>query len=126
MKFMIPTEVSLARHIACAWARGEASHKRVETWPVDRIVTVATRASGRPLQRRRCRLAPVTPGRLLALLLVANVALVAIGRAVAPLPPEALAGKVRVGLVFDVGGKNDKSFNESAWRGLMRARRHRA
>ena len=64
----------------------------------------------------------MTPGRLLALLLVANVALVAIGRAVAPLPPEALAGKVRVGLVFDVGGKNDKSFNESAWRGLMRAR----
>src|SRR5258708_8746916 len=24
-------------------------------------------------------------------------------------------------MVFDVGGKNDKSFNESAWRGLMRA-----
>jgi basic membrane protein A len=28
---------------------------------------------------------------------------------------------LRVGLVFDVGGKNDKSFNESAWRGLQRA-----
>jgi basic membrane protein A len=35
------------------------------------------------------------------------------------------AGKVgqavHIGLVFDVGGKNDKSFNESAWRGLQRA-----
>ncbi|MBP9089370.1 MAG: BMP family ABC transporter substrate-binding protein, partial [Kofleriaceae bacterium] len=29
---------------------------------------------------------------------------------------------VRIGLVFDIGGKNDKSFNESAWRGLERAR----
>ena len=29
---------------------------------------------------------------------------------------------IRIGLVFDVGGKNDKSFNESAWRGLERAR----
>lgn len=27
----------------------------------------------------------------------------------------------KVGLVFDVGGKDDKSFNESAWRGVMRA-----
>src|SRR5262245_30731509 len=25
-------------------------------------------------------------------------------------------------MVFDVGGKNDKSFNESAWHGLERAR----
>jgi basic membrane protein A len=29
---------------------------------------------------------------------------------------------LRVGLVFDIGGKNDKSFNEAAWRGLSRAR----
>jgi basic membrane protein A len=29
---------------------------------------------------------------------------------------------IRVGLVFDVGGKNDKSFNEAAYRGLERAR----
>jgi basic membrane protein A len=28
---------------------------------------------------------------------------------------------LKVGLVFDVGGKNDKSFNEAAWRGLSRA-----
>ncbi len=29
---------------------------------------------------------------------------------------------VRVGLVFDVGGRGDKSFNDSAWEGLERAR----
>ena len=31
-------------------------------------------------------------------------------------------GGVRVGLVFDVGGRGDKSFNDSAFAGLMRAR----
>jgi basic membrane protein A len=31
------------------------------------------------------------------------------------------AGKVRVGMVFDVGGKGDKSFNDSAYRGLLNA-----
>jgi basic membrane protein A and related proteins len=37
--------------------------------------------------------------------------------AVAPRSP------VRVGLVFDVGGRGDKSFNDAAWEGLDRARR---
>ena len=31
-------------------------------------------------------------------------------------------GSTKVGLVFDVGGRGDKSFNDSAWRG-SRARR---
>jgi basic membrane protein A len=31
------------------------------------------------------------------------------------------AGGLRVGLVFDVGGRGDKSFNDSAWRGVDRA-----
>jgi basic membrane protein A len=31
-------------------------------------------------------------------------------------------GRVRVGLVFDIGGRGDKSFNDSAYRGLERAR----
>jgi len=36
----------------------------------------------------------------------------------------ARAGKrVRVGLVFDLGGRGDKSFNDSAWLGVERARR---
>jgi basic membrane protein A and related proteins len=30
---------------------------------------------------------------------------------------------VRVGLVFDIGGKNDESFNTAAWRGLQRAQK---
>jgi basic membrane protein A len=64
----------------------------------------------------------VTPGRLLAGLALLNAALIAIG-AVAFGHDETRAGAgVRVGLVFDVGGKNDRSFNESAWRGLERAK----
>lgn len=32
-------------------------------------------------------------------------------------------GKVRVGIVFDIGGKNDRSFNAAAWEGVQRAER---
>jgi len=35
--------------------------------------------------------------------------------------PGAAEGVVRVGMVFDVGGKGDKSFNDSAYRGLLHA-----
>ncbi|MFY9607060.1 MAG: BMP family ABC transporter substrate-binding protein [Blastocatellia bacterium] len=31
-------------------------------------------------------------------------------------------GKLRVGIVFDIGGKDDKSFNAAAWQGVKRAR----
>src|SRR5262245_1449582 len=31
--------------------------------------------------------------------------------------------RVRVGLVFDVGGRGDKSFNDAAWEGISRASR---
>jgi basic membrane protein A len=59
---------------------------------------------------------------LLAGLALLNAALIAIG-AVAFGHEEHRAGAgVRVGLVFDIGGKNDRSFNESAWRGLERAK----
>jgi basic membrane protein A and related proteins len=65
--------------------------------------------------------APVTARRLIGLLLAIN-ALLLVGGAVAFRPAGPAAGsRVRVGLVFDVGGKNDKSFNEAAWRGLQRA-----
>ncbi len=30
-------------------------------------------------------------------------------------------GKIRVGIVFDIGGKDDKSFNAAAWEGVKRA-----
>jgi basic membrane protein A len=32
-------------------------------------------------------------------------------------------GKVRVGIVFDIGGKDDRSFNAAAWEGVKRAAR---
>ncbi|MBL0216433.1 MAG: BMP family ABC transporter substrate-binding protein [Myxococcales bacterium] len=61
-------------------------------------------------------------GRLIALLVGINAVLVILG-VVFLAPAERAAGTgIRVGLVFDVGGKNDKSFNEAAWRGLQRAK----
>ena len=60
--------------------------------------------------------------RAIGSLLALNVVLVVVGWVVVPAPPVRAAGGMRVGLVFDVGGKNDKSFNEGAWRGLQRAR----
>src|ERR687883_1466995 len=35
---------------------------------------------------------------------------------------EADKDKVHVGIVFDIGGKDDRSFNASAWEGVKRAR----
>ncbi|MBA7665971.1 hypothetical protein ES703_74046 [subsurface metagenome] len=35
---------------------------------------------------------------------------------------EEVEATLRVGLVFDVGGRGDKSFNDSAYRGLKRAK----
>ena len=32
------------------------------------------------------------------------------------------SGKLKVGLVFDVGGRGDKSFNDAAYRGLEKAK----
>lgn len=55
---------------------------------------------------------------LLALLLVLDVALLFAG----PVPEEPATPAARVGLVFDVGGRGDKSFNDAAWEGLARAR----
>jgi len=32
-------------------------------------------------------------------------------------------GKIKVGIVFDIGGKNDRSFNAAAWEGVRRAQK---
>jgi basic membrane protein A len=67
----------------------------------------------------------VTPRRLIGLLLASNAALVLVGWIAVSSGAGGAGGAgsgVRVGLVFDVGGKNDKSFNEAAWRGLQRAK----
>lgn len=67
----------------------------------------------------------MTPGRWTLLLAVAAVAATfLLPRRRAPAPaatrPDA---HVRIGLVFDVGGRGDESFNDAAYRGLLRAQR---
>lgn len=64
----------------------------------------------------------MTSGRLLAGLALLNAALIAVGVIAFPPAEHRVGAGVRVGLVFDIGGKNDRSFNESAWRGLERAK----
>jgi basic membrane protein A len=66
----------------------------------------------------------VTPERVAALFVVAAAALTFAPARRTPKesPPAADEQRVRVGLVFDVGGRGDKSFNDSAYIGLMRAK----
>ncbi|HEY5944214.1 MAG TPA: BMP family ABC transporter substrate-binding protein [Kofleriaceae bacterium] len=64
----------------------------------------------------------MTPARLIALLVALNLALIAAGMALVSTNGAAKGKGIRVGLVFDIGGKNDKSFNTAAWRGLERAK----
>jgi basic membrane protein A len=62
---------------------------------------------------------------LLAGLLLVHLALLAVpacGDGAATAPAQASAGP-RVGIVFDVGGRGDKSFNDGAWAGAERAQR---
>ena len=71
---------------------------------------------------RRTRGAAATAGRWL------TAGLAAVAVAVTFLPSRAATrvatpGAVRVGLVFDVGGRGDKSFNDAAYAGLARAER---
>jgi basic membrane protein A len=61
-------------------------------------------------------------GRRLALALLAIV-LLPIFAGCAKKTEDKSSGVPRVGLVFDIGGRGDKSFNDSAYRGLERAQR---
>ncbi len=70
----------------------------------------------------RASVGAVSASRWIGLLVAINVALVIAGWLVVPPPDKPVGAGIRVGLVFDIGGKNDKSFNESAWHGLSRAR----
>ena len=54
----------------------------------------------------------------LALALCMIFALAACGQSAAPAATEA-AAKVKIGMVTDVGGVNDKSFNQTSWEGLQ-------
>ncbi|MDY0062859.1 MAG: BMP family ABC transporter substrate-binding protein [Myxococcota bacterium] len=62
-------------------------------------------------------------GVVVALLLLDLLLLLWPGRS-GPTPPRAAGDhpRARVGLVFDVGGRGDKSFNDAAYAGLVRAR----
>jgi basic membrane protein A len=64
----------------------------------------------------------VTAARLIAILVALNVVLLVAGAVFVPAREHAAGNGIRVGLVFDIGGKNDKSFNTAAWRGLERAK----
>jgi basic membrane protein A len=61
--------------------------------------------------------------RMAGFWLMCAAAFVACKKDAAPAPaaPSSAAPAVRVGLVFDVGGRGDKSFNDAADRGLARA-----
>jgi len=63
----------------------------------------------------------LAPWLRIAALVAANAALLAVGALRGG--PERGAGhqRLRVGLVFDVGGLGDKSFNDGAYKGLLRA-----
>jgi len=63
----------------------------------------------------------VGPGLATALLVAAGAALTYLPARKAPAAPRTVAPKARVGLVFDVGGRGDKSFNDAAYAGLLRA-----
>ncbi len=64
----------------------------------------------------------MTPRRLILGLVALNLGLIAAGAIALPPPAEKPGTGIRIGLVFDIGGKNDKSFNTAAYRGLLRAR----
>jgi basic membrane protein A len=67
----------------------------------------------------------VTPARWTAVLVAVAVAATLLLPRRRPPPVEASGSNaaVRIGLVFDVGGRGDKSFNDAAYAGLLRARR---
>src|SRR5438034_7345171 len=58
---------------------------------------------------------------VVSVLLVAHVALLFVHPSGAETPPASSA--LKVGIVFDVGGRGDKSFNDGAYNGAMHAER---
>lgn len=57
---------------------------------------------------------------LLAVILVWTISLANLSCSNAAASAEK-SGKIKVGIVFDIGGKNDRSFNAAAWEGVKRA-----
>lgn len=59
--------------------------------------------------------------QLLVVLLL--LVLVIAGCSHLPIAESGEEGRVRVGIVYDIGGKDDKSFNTAAWQGVERAKK---
>jgi basic membrane protein A len=68
--------------------------------------------------------APAAIAVLAALLLVLLPVLILAGCRLPGAGRPSDRGKVHVGIVFDSGGKDDRSFNAAAWQGVKRAQRH--
>jgi len=66
------------------------------------------------------------PVRVVVALALVALAAGCAGRTEKPAASSPPAGTPRVGLVFDVGGRGDKSFNDAAYAGLERARKELA
>jgi basic membrane protein A len=64
----------------------------------------------------------VRPATTIWGLLAINAALIGVGAIVAGGGDGAAGSGKKIGLVFDIGGKNDESFNTSAWHGLEKAK----
>src|SRR5215216_6925627 len=66
---------------------------------------------------RLCAFAREKKFGLLALLVLTSVFISACGGSSAAEDKS----KIKVGIVFDIGGKDDRSFNAAAWEGVQRA-----
>lgn len=58
--------------------------------------------------------------KLASVVLAGSLVLAACAPAATP-TPQPTTPKLKIGLVTDTGGVNDKSFNQSAWEGVQRA-----
>jgi basic membrane protein A len=66
---------------------------------------------------------PSVPKATIVLVAVAALTTLLPARRKRPVPAPVAGPRTRVGLVFDVGGRGDKSFNDAAYAGLLRAER---
>ena len=61
--------------------------------------------------------------KTLFLLFILSLLVFAVSSCGTPTEATTDKGKIKVGIVFDIGGKNDRSFNAAAWEGVKRAER---
>src|SRR5678816_1462105 len=116
----------------CAAAAAWSSAARTSTRRVAGVAISSGAPFGRPMWHLR-REAPMTRTRrslglalvALAVAVLAPLALVGCGKKAEQQaqPTPGAAKPLQVGLVFDIGGRGDKSFNDAAYAGLERAQK---